>query len=60
MKLPGSIESKMTKDKNGENVPHFDITEVVLVHCNIVNNDYQQDSRVLYTFVPLQILVIHW
>ena len=52
MKLPGSTESKMTKDKNGENVPHFDITEVVLVHCNIVSNDYQQDSRVLYIFVP--------
>ena len=47
MKLLGS-----TKNKNGENVPHLEITEVVLVHCNIVNNDYQQDSRVLYTFVP--------
>ena len=34
------------------NVPHLEITEVVLIHCNIVNNDYQQDSRVLYTFVP--------
>ena len=33
-------------------MPHLEITEVVLVHCNIVNNDYQQDSRVLYTFVP--------
>ena len=42
----------MTKYKNGENVPHLEITEVVLVHCNIVNNDYQQDSRVLCTFVP--------
>ena len=52
MKLPGSTESKMTKDKNGENVPHSDIMEVVLVHCNIVNNDYQQDPRVLYIFVP--------
>ena len=52
MKLPGSTENKITKDKNGENVPHLEITEVVLVHCNIVNNDYQQDSRVLYTFVP--------
>ena len=38
--------------KNGENLPHLEITEVILVHCNIVNNDYQQDSRVLYTFVP--------
>ena len=42
----------MTKDKNDENAPHFKITEVVLVECNIVNNDYQQDSRVLHIFVP--------
>ena len=52
MKLLGSTENKVTKDKNGESVPHLEITEVVLVHCNIVNNDYQQDSKVLYTFVP--------
>ena len=52
MKLLGSTESKITKDKNGENVPHLEITEAVLVHCNIVNNDYQQDPRVLYNFVP--------
>ena len=52
MKLLGSTENKITKDKNGENVPHLEIIEVVLVHCNIVNNDYQQDSRVLYTSVP--------
>ena len=52
MKLPGSTENKITKDKNDENVPHLEVTEVVLVHCDIVNNDYQQDSRVLYTFVP--------
>ena len=52
MKLLGSNESKITKDKNGENVPHLEITEVVLVHCNNANNDYQQDSRVLYTFGP--------
>ena len=52
MKLLGSTENKITKNKNGENVPHLEITEVVLVHCNIVNNDYQKDSRVLYTFVP--------
>ena len=51
MKLHGSAENKITKDKNGENVPHLEITEVVLVHCDIVN-DYQQDSRVLYMFVP--------
>ena len=52
MKLLGSTENKITKDKNGENVPHLEITKGVLVHCNIVNNDYQQDLRVLYTFVP--------
>ena len=52
MKLLGSTESKITKDKNCENVPHLEIVELVLVHCNLVNNDYQQDSRILYTFVP--------
>ena len=51
MKLLGSTENKITKYKNGENVPHLEITEVILVHYNI-NNDYQRDSRVLYTFVP--------
>ena len=52
MKLLGSTKNKITEDKNGENVPHLEITEVVLVHCNIVNNNYQQDSRILYVFVP--------
>ena len=52
MKLLESTENKITKDKNGENVPHLETTEVILVHCNIFSNDYQQDSRVLYTFVP--------
>ena len=52
MKLLGSTENKITEDKNCENVPHLEITEVVLVHCDVVNNDYQQDSRVLYLFVP--------
>ena len=52
MILLGSTENKITKEKNGGNVPHLEITEVVLVYCNIVNNDYQQDSRVLYRFVP--------
>ena len=51
MKLLGITKSKITKDENGENVPHLEITEVVLVFCNIVNNDYQQDSGVLYTFI---------
>ena len=52
MELLGSTKDKITKDKNGENVPHLEITELILVDCNIVNNDYQQDSRALYTFVP--------
>ena len=50
MKLLGSAKSKITKDKNGENVSHLETTEIV--HCDIVKNDYQKDSTVLYTFVP--------
>ena len=42
MKLLGSTDNKITRDKNGENVPHFEITEIVLVDCDIVNNDYQK------------------
>ena len=49
--LLGSTKNKITKEKSGENVPHLEITGVILVHCNIVSNDYQQDSRVLYVFV---------
>ena len=52
MKLLGSTNSKITKDNNGENVPHLQVVELVLVHCNLVNNDNQQESRILYTFVP--------
>ena len=52
MKLLGTNKSKIAKDKNGKNVPHLEVIEVVLIQCNIVNNDYQQDSRVLYAFVP--------
>ena len=52
MKLLGSTKNKITKDKIGENVPHLEITEVVLAPCNIVSNDYQQDSRDLQAFVP--------
>ena len=51
MKLLGSTKGKITKDKNGENVSHLETTDVVLIHCNIVNNNYQQNSRILYTFV---------
>ena len=52
MKLPGCTKSKINKDTNGDNMPHLKITEVVLIPCNIVNNDYQQNSRSLYTFLP--------
>ena len=52
MKLRGSTESKITKDKNGENVSRLEITELVLFHRKLVNNYYQEDSRILYTFVP--------
>ena len=51
MNLLGSTKNIITKDKTGKNAPHLEITEVVLVHFNIVNNDYQRNSRVLYTFV---------
>ena len=52
MKLLGSTKSKITENENAENLPHLEITEVVLIHCNTVNNNYQQNSTVLYTFVP--------
>ena len=51
MELLGGTENKITRNRNGKNV-HLEITEIVLAHCKIVNNDYQQDSRVLYTFDP--------
>ena len=51
MKLLGSTKSKITKDKNGENVLTLEITNEVSVHCNIVNNYYEPDSRVLHTFI---------
>ena len=47
MKLLGSTKSKINRDTNGENVSHLEITEAVLIHCNFVKNDYQQDRRVL-------------
>ena len=52
MKLLGSTKRKITKDENGENVPHLEITEVIFVYFNIVNKYYQEDSRVLCTFAP--------
>ena len=62
MKLFGSTKSRIMKDENGENVPYLEITEVILIPCNVVNNSYQQNSRVLYTFdsnkLPIQLLGI--
>ena len=52
MKLLRSTKSKIANDENSENVPYLEITEVVLIHYNVINNNYQQNSRVLYTFVP--------
>ena len=52
MKLLGSSKSKISKDENDKNVSHLDSTEVVLVHCNNVNSDYERDSSVWYTFIP--------
>ena len=52
MKLLGRTESKITKYKNGKTFPHLEIVELVLIHCSLVNNNYQQNSRILYTFVP--------
>ena len=54
MKLPGSTEQIINKDKMGDNVQQREITEVVLLHWNILNNQYQHDSRVLSTFVTRQ------
>ena len=55
MKILRSTKNKIIKDENGENEPHLETTEVILVHCNIVNNNYWQYSRVLYTFVPIKL-----
>ena len=52
IKLWGSTKKDVDKDKNGEDVPKLESVEVVLVHCNLVNNNYQQASKVLFTFVP--------
>ena len=57
MKLLENNKSKITKDKNSENVPNLEMTEVVLVHLKIFNNDCQQDLRVLHTFIPNKLFV---
>ena len=57
MKLLGSIKSKIAQDKYGEKLPHLETNEVILILCNIVNRDYQEDSRVLYIFFLVNLLV---
>ena len=52
MRLLGSTRKDVDEDKNSENVPKLESTEVLLVHCNIVKNDYQNSSKVLFSFVP--------
>ena len=52
MRLLGSTRKDVDKDKNSENVPKLECVEVLLVHCNIVKNDYQNSSKVLFSFVP--------
>ena len=52
MKLLGSTKKVADKDKNGENVPKLEFVEVLLVHCNLVKNNYQIASKVLFSFVP--------
>ena len=52
MKLLGSTKNDLDKDKDGEDAPKLESVEVVLMHCNIINNSYQQASKVLLTFVP--------
>ena len=52
MKLLGGTRDTIDADKNSEHLPRLENVEVVLVHCNLVNNSYQQASRVLFTFVP--------
>ena len=59
MKLLGSTESKITGEKNIENVPHLEVVELVSIHCNIVDNNYQQNLKILYTLVPTNHLVVY-
>ena len=56
MKLLGSTKSNITKNENSENIPYLEVTEAVLTHCNVVNNSYQQNWRVLFIFVPNKLL----
>ena len=58
MKLLGSTKNKVTVDENVENVAHLEITKVILVHCNLVNNNYQRNSRVLYAFIKIHVIFL--
>ena len=57
MKFLGSTKSRIKKDKNGKNVPYLESTKVVLIHCKVANNSYQQNSRAFYTFVLNKLFV---
>ena len=60
MKLLGSTKSKITKDNNAENVPYSEINEVVLIHCNVVNNNYQQiQESYMYLFLLNGLVMYH-
>ena len=52
MQLLGSTKKDIGQDKDGEDVPKIESVEVGLVHCNLVNNNYQQASKALFTFAP--------
>ena len=52
MKLLGSTRKDVDKDKDGEDVPKLEFVKVVLIHCNLVNSNYQQASKILFSFVP--------
>ena len=54
-----NTESKITGEKNGENVPHLEVVELVLIHCNIVDNSYPQNSRILYTLFQINHLEVY-
>ena len=56
IKLIGSTKSKITKNEDSENVPDLEISEVILVHRNVAINNYEQNSIVLYTYVPINLL----
>ena len=60
MKLLGSTKSKITEDENGKNVFYLEITEVVLIHCNVVNNSYRRNSRVLYNLFLINRSINYW